>query len=485
MTSHAVTSRSGTAPAGSKLRDSCLACSSSKVRCPREKPTCSRCQRRRVTCQYLTSKRAGRKHDTSHNNVLSRSNSTSNATMQQASPPFESMTNRPQTPAGTSAPTTTVSSSPPAASTAHNLFVSPQLFDNDLFSDWLTPAGAFDTYANAVTPQNHDLDSLLSPLTSISSTLDGQGADITLGGVLGFTSDLNNTGVASGDLQHNLEYPPGLVNGVFLGLPGIDQHTHPPEMETDTNTKKQGAVDDQATLDSDCDCLVQIMRLMRQLFPRPSPSSTNLATSTATPPIHSVSAIIERNRSSMDVVSVVLSCSCLDDPHMLAVTAHVVSKLLGWYVIAVQRAISGPSEPQTVTSSDDNGSNTSTTSASDNKKDGPRRRSSSAMLSPPYSNHKQSHWETDRADNDSVRMAAQLVLGELHLAQRLVTDLVSKLKSQRSPHKCAELAGLPLGKMTEPLLLPLSPTVLDLLGNNLRDQLKTLSIGIVKRLRDD
>ncbi|KAK3901816.1 hypothetical protein C8A05DRAFT_16058, partial [Staphylotrichum tortipilum] len=40
-----------------KLRDSCTDCASSKVKCSKEKPTCSRCARRGVTCIYMVSRR--------------------------------------------------------------------------------------------------------------------------------------------------------------------------------------------------------------------------------------------------------------------------------------------------------------------------------------------------------------------------------------------------------------------------------------------
>lgn len=43
-----------------KLRDSCVVCASSKVRCHRQKPSCSRCLKRKIACEYVTSKRDGR-----------------------------------------------------------------------------------------------------------------------------------------------------------------------------------------------------------------------------------------------------------------------------------------------------------------------------------------------------------------------------------------------------------------------------------------
>ena len=45
----------------SKLRDSCNACAMSKIKCPKERPSCSRCESRNVSCSYSFTKRPGRK----------------------------------------------------------------------------------------------------------------------------------------------------------------------------------------------------------------------------------------------------------------------------------------------------------------------------------------------------------------------------------------------------------------------------------------
>lgn len=43
-----------------KLKDTCTACASSKLRCSRDKPVCKRCELRGLSCHYDTSKRSGR-----------------------------------------------------------------------------------------------------------------------------------------------------------------------------------------------------------------------------------------------------------------------------------------------------------------------------------------------------------------------------------------------------------------------------------------
>ncbi|EAU31626.1 predicted protein [Aspergillus terreus NIH2624] len=61
---------------GHKLRGSCHACAASKVRCSKEKPTCSRCSKRGTTCEYLITKRPGRKQLNNRSTAKESSNTT-------------------------------------------------------------------------------------------------------------------------------------------------------------------------------------------------------------------------------------------------------------------------------------------------------------------------------------------------------------------------------------------------------------------------
>ncbi|USP77342.1 hypothetical protein yc1106_04616 [Curvularia clavata] len=49
-----------TASGGPKVRDCCQACAKSKVRCTKERPTCSRCESKGIECRYLHCRRPGR-----------------------------------------------------------------------------------------------------------------------------------------------------------------------------------------------------------------------------------------------------------------------------------------------------------------------------------------------------------------------------------------------------------------------------------------
>ena len=67
-------------PRQPKLRDSCIACSASKVKCQKEKPTCSRCSERGLKCEYATSRRTGRQSYTAHS-ATSPGNNTPNVAL--------------------------------------------------------------------------------------------------------------------------------------------------------------------------------------------------------------------------------------------------------------------------------------------------------------------------------------------------------------------------------------------------------------------
>ncbi|KAG6016307.1 hypothetical protein E4U43_003916 [Claviceps pusilla] len=54
----------------SKLRETCHACALSKVRCSKEKPSCARCSKRGVTCEYIVTKRPGRKRDPNKSTLI-------------------------------------------------------------------------------------------------------------------------------------------------------------------------------------------------------------------------------------------------------------------------------------------------------------------------------------------------------------------------------------------------------------------------------
>ncbi|RYP72747.1 hypothetical protein DL770_007924 [Monosporascus sp. CRB-9-2] len=79
-------SRRSAPPAGPKLRDSCHACASSKVKCHKEKPTCSRCSKRGITCEYFVIRRGGRTNHERRSTISSSDAGSSTITVKQNIP---------------------------------------------------------------------------------------------------------------------------------------------------------------------------------------------------------------------------------------------------------------------------------------------------------------------------------------------------------------------------------------------------------------
>lgn len=136
-------SRGSTAHAAPKLRDSCHACASSKLKCYKEKPTCSRCANRGLICEYVATKRGGRKHH-NRSSINDSSNTSAGTTVTtnvtQLLPQLSSWF----------APNSTISSTDPLPSPA----------SSNLFPNLLSPVDQ----------------SLSSTLTDLSTDLDDFGA---------------------------------------------------------------------------------------------------------------------------------------------------------------------------------------------------------------------------------------------------------------------------------------------------------------------
>lgn len=86
---------------------------------------------------------------------------------------------------------------------------------------------------------------------------------------------------------------------------------------------------------------------------------------------------------------------------------------------------------------------------------------------------------------DSARMAAQLVLSELHRVQRLVNQLSAKLKIQVARNSGVEAKGsnASFDSPDSELTLPFSTEMLSRLEIDLRRRLKALSLEIVEGLK--
>lgn len=220
--------------------------------------------------------------------------------------------------------------------------------------------------------------------------------------------------------------------------------------------------------DSPCFCLFRALGLMKQLFPSPSTASTTSATpgldqSTTLPTIQ---AVIAKNERTIEAVSTMLQCSCSQDGYLLAIMSLIIFKVLDWYAAAA---------PKTPPAGDGNHRvRTPRTSFSRCLS-----HSEQVILGPAVVGSYRLDGE------DLARMAAQLVLSELHRVQRLVNQLSTKLKVQAA--KNDGMANTPISSVSEnadsETTLSLSAVMLDQLEVDLRKRLRTLSLEIVEGLR--
>jgi hypothetical protein len=247
-----------------------------------------------------------------------------------------------------------------------------------------------------------------------------------------------------------------------------------------------------------------------------------------------IQTVIATNEATLETLGTMLECSCSDDAYLLVIMSLVVFKVLTWYGAASQKP---PSEHDisTITTTTNNNTTTATatavasitaTAATTTPSIGIRsRNSSSAGSSSTQSPHRATTPSSTSRSNrrqwnvvqhqvpavvknyylegkDSGRMAAQLVLSELHRVQRVVSRLVTKMKALRLAvdggiHGKAEedadatpralLGGLDLGLRGGDEggpTLPYSGLILDQLGVDMKQKLRTLSIGIVKGLSE-
>ncbi|GAM33823.1 C6 transcription factor [Talaromyces pinophilus] len=464
----------GPTPAAPKLRDSCHACAASKLKCNKEKPTCARCAKRGITCEYLATKRGGRKHTNRNTNSTTDSNraSPSNTAPPPPQPLNVTQFMPPRTTwftAATSVPGTVahgspipIQTSPRPSSTAIDIpppMLSP--VDHPMsgsITDLTTDLDEFFATPNSFSiPELSDTD-ILSQSHFFPTPLDsGTGSNITS----------NNS---SENLFENFHlFQDGIPDFPAFSKPSsISDNQGSPFDAQSSNTSTRGT-------DSLCYCLVRALGLMKQLFPNPTSNFTSAMEDVdqqqqqlnISPP--SIQTVISKNQDTIEAISTMLNCSCAHDGYLLTIMSLIVFKVLGWYAAAAA--------PKAVSTDDDNsGLSTPSTSHS-------RKLSHSEMVIQDAT--VVGSYCLEGADAD--RMAAQLVLSELHRVQRLVNQLSAKLKLQIAHETRLNSESSSHGSSYKSdesdLTVPLSAVTLDQIIVDLRKRLRALSVNIAEGLR--
>lgn len=431
-----------TAPDRPKLRTSCHTCASSKLKCSQDKPTCSRCAKRGLICEYFAAKQGGRKSNGQSSSNKARGHNVSktakNKNARACSP----------SQANCFAP----SSSNPSTDSLRslgNVHHSPMASvskSSDMLQDFFSPMDQ--TLSSTPTDSGTDLDDLFNSPISFSTDL----SDVNIFG----TADFHSTAIGSNSTgsERFSDAFPVFEDAVSELLAQSMPSSMPPNPTFLTNQVHN--YQEVSAAESPCSCLAQVLDFMKQLFPLPSNACTTWATQgldTATA-IPTILAVITRNEATIEAMSTMLKCSCSQDGYLLSVMSLIIFKVLGWYAAVARKT--------------------------------PSLHGAQACYSPfqpaLHNSTIVGSYCLDGADSD--RMAAQLVLTELHRVRRLVDQLSSKLKVQAAAKKGRGGVETPESMdLDNEMALPLSAVMYDQLDNDLRNRLRALSCEMLDRLR--
>nr|A0A4P8DK24.1 RecName: Full=Transcriptional regulator dmxR14; AltName: Full=Dimeric xanthone biosynthesis cluster protein R14 [Cryptosporiopsis sp. 8999]QCL09105.1 DmxR14 [Cryptosporiopsis sp. 8999] len=407
----------------SKLRDSCHACARSKVRCPKQKPSCSRCEARGTTCQYFFSRRPGRRRETSKSpNPEKQIAIGSSHANNRNSPSFSS----------------TRSTLPsPIASDSNSNFTQPQ--NSSITTVHNGPENSIES------PCWEDFSCEFSDTDFVMPTIDTP-FDLSPAYSGSVVQEMNDTApfpLSSSRISMGTT-PSGKssISSYSQILPSITPTTTP------------------VAHISSCRCLATALDLLKTL------SLAGLADADS---LVSAPIILAENKQSIESVNNLMACPlCSGDSFPLTIFSMIALKILERYAVAARTQHQG-TRPQEA-------EGTVEIKLADivisNNEDQTRLPSHSNIVC--------------CDDKTQARAAAQLVLGELHHMQRLVNQLSSMIKrsAERDGRKLEILNGyndsIDSGNS---MLASFSASTLELVESDVRKSLRSLSTDIIKELR--
>ena len=429
-----------------KLRNSCHACASSKLKCSQDKPSCSRCAKRGLNCEYVAAKQGGRKPNKRSSNDNRNRNFPDPAVHTNEDVHLSSQANW-----------FTSSSSHPSI----DLLRSPGIMhhsprpsiseSSDKLPDLFSPLDQ--TSSSTSTVASNSLEDLFnSPIPFSTETSDFnlfKPADFFPAGI-----ENDNNGPESLSDSYPV-FENGVSELLALSIPSST-----PRLST-TRSKEVHEYQEIRATEPPCSCLVQALGFMGQLFPSPSPTdcltwaTKGLDKATANPTIQ---ATIARNEATIEAVGAMLNCpSCSKDGYLLAVMSLIIFRVLGWYAAVGRQTPCVHGSPLC------------------------RSRQSSPPRPVPGTSTVVGRYRLD--GTDSPRMVAQLVLSELHRVRRLVDQLSSKLKMQAAKNGRGGTETPESMDLDNEMTLPLSGMMYDQLDVDLRKRLKALSFEMINRLK--
>ncbi|KAL2856733.1 aflatoxin regulatory protein-domain-containing protein [Aspergillus pseudodeflectus] len=451
-----------------KLRESCISCSRSKVKCDKQKPTCGRCFRRGLPCEFMVSRRTGR---TRVIGVEKPPSSTARAAQAQPTtyqPPAGLLASPIATSYGgiTSGQAQARCSADSCSGLHHCLpATSPRTPANTLRSSphcthLLSPPDDTDLWTSILSPDASN--------TSHISSLWSLGTDMAQLDALS-PSNLNDLDTMSCEVPFNGSEMLSLTDPLFTSLME--------GMETSDSVLNTASL-----MQTQSCCFVTCLDLLRGLFPN-AHAGCEQSSQVGLTKVCTIESVIEDNKQTLETLQAVLECQCADDEYVVSLVCLIVIRVLGWY-IAVAR--DPPRYPQDKAFS----STSSEGSDLDSRRPSVSTSEEQVLNLPPL---------IGSCFVDSLqqsRMAAQLVLGELYRVQQVVSLVGSRL--EHTGHQfigddfCGSTSQLssslldssgrerPMAGTATPSL---SSSTLSHLEEDVRNRLRAVASGIIDILR--
>lgn len=453
------------APRVPKLRDSCNACAAGKIKCPKQKPTCSRCQKRGQKCEYEATRRIGRPYK-ENLNVQVPTNKARATEQRQAQDAI--------LPTGDSR----VSLSQDAAEmtpSMDNELLEPTVFDQ-ISMPKIMPANqdnlpAFAPSANTdplllsgplATNFDSGLDEFFTTSMESLQTLESMQCDLSS------LDGCDNSSLSYGDTFSNSS------GGLSPSQPCVET-----AMSLDSSCSNLGSMNSPQFRDSNsCACLVTAIGFLKQ---SPTNSdSTEHRTKTAPQEkieddldfcsLASVQRFIAQHEVIMQAVESILQCPCsLEDGYLLTVLCLVLFKNLDCYAAAGNNACAAAVRGCV------------TAPAPANKE------IQSRMNSPSLPTFGASDRTIGADDGQDKRRNIQTLMGKMHQIQQLVNKLSARLKGgslgvtptgEHSMHDHATL-GIDGSAVTGPF----SRSMFHQMEADLRQRLRKVSLATVEMMR--
>ncbi|OAL44735.1 hypothetical protein IQ07DRAFT_481875, partial [Pyrenochaeta sp. DS3sAY3a] len=478
---------------GLKLRDCCQSCARSKVRCTKEKPACSRCDTKGIACVYLRSKRPGRIPGSGARRAKATPPSPRDCTRASISPTADTTSTEDLVSNILLSPISVINGSllPDNAAVqdgsffdGYDLTLSP---DMDFDADENVPF-AWDDCLDVLATMNDPLYGTLMDWDTTTTALpvslqvdpsrpeDLSGSDsgpqsptsrLLASTHTSYSASSSSTSISS---LSSLR-PMSLSRTATSTVPSTNGHARSP-------SKQQGALippSHKPTPRVVCNCLEKALDLLKAITKDPCAEMSLASGGPAT------QAILTKNKEVIQATLAILSCvSCLEDRLLIMVLLLITMKMLPRYASAA--ALTSCASPTT------------------NK----------AMESSTHDSISLGNGAGNIDDRTEMypRQAKQHVLRELHLVQRLITQLSSRLKGLSSsreeifsvpPKAQASIKPSNPNKIVrrevsndervhptpgDTELMPLSTRTLDLVENDVRKSLSSLSAVVRNALKD-